>query len=457
MSLARSIAITLAEYRTIYQGDTRLSASEEHRFEQTVATMNSWNIRPIIVLTPVHPAFARAIGPLGWSVRHRQLVAYLRSLRTRLSFDLLDASNIRTFGGTAHGFYDGVHMKVTNVDRLLDGSSARQGEISGARAEANRCCSRHTSSCSASCRSRCSASGRSARRSCGSPFSAGLVRLLCVVGLALPAVDARLDHDRLRRRAADRAYRRPTCPPRAARRGALDQPRRCSRSSSMRDSSSIRAMASRALVGVGQPFPRARARPADRHLVLHVQLDVVHDRRLSRRDPRRRRNPLRYATFVALFPHLIAGPIVRYATSPTSSRGSRRGSRPSWPRAGSSSSRCGFVKKLLIADQLAPTVDRAVRAATRTLGWSAAWAGGARLRPADLLRLLRLLATWPSGSRCLLGIRFPQNFDSPYRAREHRRLLAALAHLALDAGCATTSSSRSAASAAARARRPQPR
>jgi hypothetical protein len=120
MSLARSIAITLAQYRTIYQGDTRLSPSAERRFEQTVSKMNSWNIRPIIVLTPVHPAFARAIGPLGWTQRHRQLVVYLRSLQARLSFDLLDASNIKTFGGTPYDFYDGVHMKVTNVNRLLD-------------------------------------------------------------------------------------------------------------------------------------------------------------------------------------------------------------------------------------------------------------------------------------------------------------------------------------------------
>ena len=119
MSLARSIGITLAEYRTIYEGDTRLAPSFERRFEKTVSTMNSWNIRPVIVLTPVHPAFARAIGPIGWTLRHHQLVAYLRSRRTRLRFDLLDASNIKTFGGTPHGFYDGVHMKVANVRRLV--------------------------------------------------------------------------------------------------------------------------------------------------------------------------------------------------------------------------------------------------------------------------------------------------------------------------------------------------
>jgi hypothetical protein len=120
LPLARSIGITLAEYRTIYQGDTRLAPSLERRFEETVSTMNSWNITPVVVLTPVHPAFARAIGPIGWTLRRHQLIAYLRSLQKRVRFDLLDASNIKTFGGARNGFYDGVHMKVANVRRLVD-------------------------------------------------------------------------------------------------------------------------------------------------------------------------------------------------------------------------------------------------------------------------------------------------------------------------------------------------
>jgi hypothetical protein len=61
----------------------------------------------------------RAIGPLGWNRRHAQVVTYLRQLRTRLAFDLLDASHISSFGGRAGGFYDGVHMTVPNVRRLV--------------------------------------------------------------------------------------------------------------------------------------------------------------------------------------------------------------------------------------------------------------------------------------------------------------------------------------------------
>jgi len=49
-------------------------------------------------VTPVHPRFERTIGPLGWTLRHRQLVSYLRSQQASLQFDLLDASNLRSSG-----------------------------------------------------------------------------------------------------------------------------------------------------------------------------------------------------------------------------------------------------------------------------------------------------------------------------------------------------------------------
>ena len=66
-----------------------------------------------------------------------------------------------------------------------------------------------------------------------------------------------------------------------------------------------------------------------------------------------------YAAFVALFPHLIAGPIVRYSTIDGQLR--KLTPRLTWraaPRSGIFFLTCGLVKKLLIADTLAPHVDR---------------------------------------------------------------------------------------------------
>src|SRR5262249_62382157 len=67
---------------------------------------------------------------------------------------------------------------------------------------------------------------------------------------------------------------------------------------------------------------------------------------------------LEYTTFVALFPHLIAGPIVRYTDLAEQLR------RPTAKLASEQVSRgmfflsCGLAKKLLIADQLHPYVSR---------------------------------------------------------------------------------------------------
>ena len=58
--------------------------------------------------------------------------------------------------------------------------------------------------------------------------------------------------------------------------------------------------------------------------------------------------------------------------------------------------------------------------------------------------------TWRSAWRSCWASTFPINFRRPVPGRQHHRLLAALAHFALDAGCATTSTFRWAATATAR-------
>ena len=62
--------------------------------------------------------------------------------------------------------------------------------------------------------------------------------------------------------------------------------------------------------------------------------------------------------FNSMFPHLIAGPIVRYSTIDGQLR--RLTPRLTWELAASGMFflSCGLVKKLLLADTLAPHVDR---------------------------------------------------------------------------------------------------
>ena len=104
-------------YRSIYP---RLSRAEEGYFERTLAKMNAWGYPPVIVLSPIHPALRKVLGPLGWTVRHRQVLAYVDSLKARHPFTFMDMTSLSSFGGSPNLFYDGMHLTLPNVHRLLD-------------------------------------------------------------------------------------------------------------------------------------------------------------------------------------------------------------------------------------------------------------------------------------------------------------------------------------------------
>src|SRR5690349_17945267 len=126
------------------------------------------------------------------------------------------------------------------------------------------------------------------------------------------------------------------------------------------------------------------------------------------------RSVLEYTTFVGLFPHLIAGPIVRFTdlseqlkrltprlTSETASRGMFFLS-------------CGLVKKLLIADQLNPYVAGLYRGHSH-LGLLSGWAAAIGYS-LQLYFDFSGYSDMAVGLACLLGFRFPQNFNSPFKA-----------------------------------------
>ncbi len=126
------------------------------------------------------------------------------------------------------------------------------------------------------------------------------------------------------------------------------------------------------------------------------------------------RSYLHYSAFVAMFPHLIAGPIVRYADVGVQLHHLRE--RLSWTLAGQGLHFfvLGLIKKVLIADRLAlvvnPYFDQGQGAAAVT-SWLAVLAYSLQLY-FDFSGYSDMAV----GLALMLGIRFPQNFDSPYQA-----------------------------------------
>jgi alginate O-acetyltransferase complex protein AlgI len=125
--------------------------------------------------------------------------------------------------------------------------------------------------------------------------------------------------------------------------------------------------------------------------------------------------PLDYALFVAYFPHLIAGPIIRHNDLIPQFRQIK-------PRnddlsTGVTLFTIGLAKKSLIADNLAPFADAVFDAAGRGthLGMTDAWLG-TLFFAFQIYFDFSAYSDMALGSSIMLGIRLPVNFHSPYKS-----------------------------------------
>lgn len=128
--------------------------------------------------------------------------------------------------------------------------------------------------------------------------------------------------------------------------------------------------------------------------------------------------PLAYASFVAFFPHLIAGPIVRAREIvPQLSRCGARGIQSGAFTAGCTIFLLGLAKKLVLADTFAHFADIGFDAAAHdgALTFFEAWY-------AALAYALQIYYDFSGYSDMAIGLArmfnvgFPLNFDSPYQA-----------------------------------------
>ncbi len=120
-------AYIMSYYREEYRKFPATLSSRHKRYLRRMLTFaQSTGDTPTIVLMPVHPDFIRAFHPLGRDVRRGALREWLRSLkRDGIRFRFLDMTYVRSFGGTAAGFYDPVHMRPENVSQLIN----RMGQL----------------------------------------------------------------------------------------------------------------------------------------------------------------------------------------------------------------------------------------------------------------------------------------------------------------------------------------
>ncbi|HJT44583.1 MAG TPA: MBOAT family O-acyltransferase [Rhizomicrobium sp.] len=124
---------------------------------------------------------------------------------------------------------------------------------------------------------------------------------------------------------------------------------------------------------------------------------------------------LDYALFVAYFPHLIAGPIVRHNDLIPQFHQLRSANHDL--AVGITLFSIGLAKKALIADNLAPFADAIFNAAARgtALGATDSWLG-TLFFAFQIYFDFSAYSDMALGSSVMLGMRLPVNFHSPYKA-----------------------------------------
>jgi alginate O-acetyltransferase complex protein AlgI len=138
----------------------------------------------------------------------------------------------------------------------------------------------------------------------------------------------------------------------------------------------------------------------------------------SCRETGRRGGFLAYANCIAFFAHLIAGPLVRPAEiMPQFSAATRRPVGAEEMAAGLTIILLGLAKKLVLADGFAPLADRGFTAAAHGVPLTVLEAWVALL--AFALQIYFDFSGYSDiaiGLARLFGVRFPLNFNSPYKA-----------------------------------------
>jgi alginate O-acetyltransferase complex protein AlgI len=132
-----------------------------------------------------------------------------------------------------------------------------------------------------------------------------------------------------------------------------------------------------------------------------------------RRDVEVERSFILFAAYNAFFPQVIAGPIVRYKTVQEDFHDPRT-SLDSFA-SGAARFMVGLVKKLMIADIVAPIADAAFGGPAADMTFATAWLGVI----AYTLQIYFDFSGYSDmaiGLALMFGIRFPENFNHPYAA-----------------------------------------
>jgi alginate O-acetyltransferase complex protein AlgI len=127
------------------------------------------------------------------------------------------------------------------------------------------------------------------------------------------------------------------------------------------------------------------------------------------------RSPVQFVTYIAMFPQLIAGPIVRYHEISDQLAETRAGRRARDFADGFPRFALGLAKKVIIADTVAPIANVVFSAPLDQLDWRTAWVG-ALAYTIQIYFDFSGYSDMAIGLAMMFGFRLPENFNRPYAA-----------------------------------------
>jgi alginate O-acetyltransferase complex protein AlgI len=133
---------------------------------------------------------------------------------------------------------------------------------------------------------------------------------------------------------------------------------------------------------------------------------------IYRGERRALRGPVSFAAYIAMFPQLIAGPIVRYREI-ADQLPQRRSHRLDDMAAGFPRFALGLCKKTIIADSLSPMVDACFATPPNQMTFATAWLGAIGYT-LQLFFDFSGYSDMAIGLGRMLGFRLPENFARPY-------------------------------------------
>ena len=167
------------------------------------------------------------------------------------------------------------------------------------------------------------------------------------------------------------------------------------------------------LLGMNEPLPALRVLlPVGVSFYTFAAISYAVD--VYRGMIRPAKSVIHYLAWATVFPYLLAGPIIRYGHVGEQLERAQQRFRLSLVGTGLFFLAMGLAKKMLVADMMAPYVNN-LFAHHAHLGLLSGW-GAALGYTMQLYFDFSGYSDMAVGVAFMIGLRFPQNFDSPYKA-----------------------------------------